>query len=180
MISKFLQENDYEEGTAAKHFFFSAIVMLNIGVLMALGTSLRLAWPDILPNDIPWLHFGRIRPVHVHFVIFGWISMAFAGAMCYMTPALCKRSLWSERLGTWNCWAWNLGMVAIFFTLINGLTTGREYQDLIWPLDIYVIVFIFLPLARLAQLYVLNLAIACLPEIPKNSPPVAVTRDTKK
>jgi hypothetical protein len=38
--------------------------------------------------------------------------------------------------------------------------------------------FIFLPLARLAQLYVLNLAIACLPEIPKNSPPVAVTRDT--
>ena len=39
MIAKFLQENDYEEGTAAKHFFFSAIVMLNIGVLMALTTT---------------------------------------------------------------------------------------------------------------------------------------------
>ena len=38
--------------------------------------------------------------------------------------------------------------------------------------------YIFLPLVRLAQLYVLNLAIPCLPGIPKNSPPVAVTRDT--
>ena len=90
MVEKYLTSNDYAEGTAAKHFFFSSIVMLNIGVFLALGTSMRLAWPDIFPNDIPWLHFGRIRPVHVHFVIFGWISMAFAGAMCYMTPALCK------------------------------------------------------------------------------------------
>ena len=147
MSANFLTRNDYAEGTAAKHFFFSAIVMLNIGVLMALGTSVRLAWPDALPNDIAWLHFGRIRPVHVHFVIFGWISMAFAGAMCYMTPALCKSKLWSERLGVWNCWAWNFGMVAVFFTLINGLTSGREYQDLIWPLDVYVLLFIFLPLA---------------------------------
>ena len=111
MIRK-LTENDLPEGTAAKHFFFSAIVMLNIGVFMALGTSLRLAWPDILPNDIAWLHFGRIRPVHVHFVIFGWISMAFAGAMCYMTPALCKTKLWSERLGVINCWMWNIGSCA--------------------------------------------------------------------
>ena len=142
-----LTRNDYAEGTAAKHFFFSAIVMLNIGVFLALGTSMRLAWPDVFPNDIPWLHFGRIRPVHVHFVIFGWISMAFAGAMCYMTPALCKTKLWSEKLGVWNCWAWNLGMVAVFFTLINGLTTGREYQDLIWPLDIYMLLLVFAPLA---------------------------------
>ena len=54
--------------------------------------------------------------------------MAFAGAMCYMTPALCKTRLWSEKLGLWNCWAWNVGMVFVFFTLINGMTTGREYQ----------------------------------------------------
>ena len=73
--------------------------------------------------------------------------MAFAGAMCYMTPALCKTRLWSEKLGVWNCWAWNLGMVFVFFTLINGMTTGREYQDLIWPLDAYILLFVFGPLA---------------------------------
>ena len=50
MIERFLTDKDYAEGTAAKHFFFSSIVMLNIGVLMALGTSMRLAWPDILPT----------------------------------------------------------------------------------------------------------------------------------
>ena len=147
MVEKYFTERDYAEGTAAKHFFFSSIVMLNIGVFLALGTSMRLAWPDIFPNDIAWLHFGRIRPVHVHFVIFGWISMAFAGAMCYMTPALCKTRLWSEKLGVWNCWAWNVGMVFVFFTLINGMTTGREYQDLIWPLDAYILLFVFAPLA---------------------------------
>ena len=147
MVEKYFTERDYAEGTAAKHFFFSSIVMLNIGVFLALGTSMRLAWPDIFPNDIAWLHFGRIRPVHVHFVIFGWISMAFAGAMCYMTPALCKTRLWSEKLGVWNCWAWNVGMVFVFFTLINGMTTGREYQDLIWPIDAYILLFVFAPLA---------------------------------
>ena len=52
MVERFLTDRDYAEGTAAKHFFFSSIVMLNIGVFMALGTSMRLAWPDILPNDV--------------------------------------------------------------------------------------------------------------------------------
>jgi len=152
----FLTENDYAEGTASKHFFFSAIVMLVIGTMLAIVTSFRLAWPDVFPNDIPWLHFGRVRPVHVHFVIFGWIFMAFAGAMYYITPALCKTKLWSERLGTWNCWAWNLGMVVVFFTLINGITTGREYQDLVWPVDVYVLLFMLIPLAINVWLTMLN------------------------
>ena len=53
MVEQYLTRNDYAEGTAAKHFFFSSIVMLNIGVFLALGTSMRLAWPDVFPNDIP-------------------------------------------------------------------------------------------------------------------------------
>ena len=55
--------------------------------------------------------FGHMRQVHVHAVIFGWISMAFAMAMMYITPALGNTKLWSEKLGlvellacgTWAC-----------------------------------------------------------------------------
>ena len=37
MVERFLTEKDYAEGTAAKHFFFSSIVMLNIGVFHGPG-----------------------------------------------------------------------------------------------------------------------------------------------
>ena len=60
-------------------------------------------------GGISWLQFSRIRPSHVNGVILAWLSMMYFGALFYMLPRLVRtRGLWSERLGVWTAWAWNL------------------------------------------------------------------------
>ncbi|EQD34439.1 cytochrome c oxidase, cbb3-type, subunit I, partial [mine drainage metagenome] len=96
------------EGTASRTMFFSSILWLAIGTTLGFVTSLKLAYPDIL-SGTPYLNFGHIRPAHVMTVAFMWISMAFGAAVLYMTPLLCGNKLWSEKLGVFNAWMWNLG-----------------------------------------------------------------------
>ena len=69
----------------------------------------KLAFPDFVTGS-EVLSFGHMRQVHVLAVILGWISMAFAMAMMYITPALGNTKLWSEKLGVWNCFLWNVGL----------------------------------------------------------------------
>jgi cytochrome c oxidase cbb3-type subunit 1 len=133
-------------GTAAKLALFSAVLWFAVGVTFGGITRIKMAYPDFL-SGVPWLTFGVIRPTHVDVLILGWISMAFAGAMYYMTPALCNTKLWSERLGVVNIWLWNVGMVVIIATFLNGIMTGIKYHEWIWPIDIYIIFFVMVPLA---------------------------------
>ncbi len=132
-------------GTAAKTAIISSVFWLAMGTTLGFVTSLKLSYPDVLAGT-PYLNFGHIRPVHVLTVIYAWISMAFAAAMYYMTPVLCGTRLWSERLGVMNIWLWNLGIMVADVSLDLGMSSGREYSDFAWPIDIYVIAFILVPL----------------------------------
>ena len=73
--------------------------------------------------------------------------MAFAMAMMYITPALGNTKLWSEKLGVWNCLIWNIGLALGLTLLWFGVTSGREYSDMIWPIDLAIVFGILLPLA---------------------------------
>ncbi len=143
------------DGTASKTMFFSSILWLAIGTTLGFVTSLKLSYPDILAGT-PYLNFGHIRPVHVMTVAFMWISMAFGAAVLYMTPLLCGTKLWSEKLGLFNTWMWNLGGFVADVSLDLGFSSGREYSDFIWPVDIYVLSFILAPLALNLYMTVLN------------------------
>ena len=68
--------------------------------------------------------------------VFGWLSMVYCGAILYILPRLTRAPLYSERLAQVNAWLWNLMMVGVLVTLPMGLTQGREYAELIWPLDL--------------------------------------------
>jgi len=83
--------------------------------------------------------------VHVHAVIFGWIAMAFAASMMYITPALGNTKLWSEKLGVWNCLLYNVGLCLALALLWAGVTSGREYSDHIWPIDLYIAFVMVVP-----------------------------------
>jgi len=67
--------------------------------------------------------------------------------MYYMTPALCGTKLYNERLGVANVWLYNIGMVVMNFTFMNGMMTGIKYHEYIWPIDIYITFLVMLPLA---------------------------------
>jgi cbb3-type cytochrome c oxidase subunit I len=90
------------------------------------------------------LNFGRLRPMHVNAMIFGWLSLVYAGAMLYITRRLTDAPLFSPGLARTGLWLWNLMLVGASITLLLGLNQGREYAEMIWPFDLLFLVLIVL------------------------------------
>ncbi len=138
------KEKDIPQGTAAIFFGVSSIAWFIIGTGLGSFNAAKLAFPDWF-HGLYWLQFGHMRQVHVHAVIFGWIAMAFAASMMYITPALGNTKLWSEKLGVWNCLLYNVGLALALALLWAGVTSGREYSDHVWPIDLYIAFVMVVP-----------------------------------
>ncbi len=127
-------------GSACRRFVYSSLFWLIVPGIFGLILATLLYVPafyDNLPLAVkPYLSFGRLRPTHVNVMIFGWLSQAFAAAIFYIVPRLTRTRLYSERLANANWWLWQALMVGAVLTLPFGLTQGREYAELIWPLDL--------------------------------------------
>jgi cytochrome c oxidase cbb3-type subunit I/II len=109
------------------------IVGMLVGVLVA--TQLNF-WQANLGQS--WLSFGRLRPLHTNAVIFAFVgNMMFAG-IYYSTQRLVKARLASDFLSQLHFWGWQAIIVAAAITLPLGLTRGKEYAELIWPINIAV------------------------------------------
>jgi cytochrome c oxidase cbb3-type subunit I/II len=109
------------------------IVGMLVGVLIA--SQLNFWQANLKPA---WLSFGRLRPLHTNAVIFAFVgNMMFAG-IYYSTQRLVKARLASDFLSQLHFWGWQLIIVAAAITLPLGLTRGKEYAELIWPISIAV------------------------------------------
>ena len=139
------RNEDIPPGSSAIYWGFSAIVWFVIGTGLGAFNAAKLAFPDFV-TGLEFLSFGHMRQVHVMAVIFGWISMAFGMAMMYITPALGNTKLWSEKLGLWNAFLWNVGLSLGLTVLWWGMNSGREYSDFPWFIDLYILFFMVTPL----------------------------------
>jgi cbb3-type cytochrome c oxidase subunit I len=131
------------EGSASRNFLFSAIFWLTFADTVGLIAAIEMISPDFLAG-IPWLVFGRMRAMHTNGVLFMWLSMAQVGVFFYIVPRLCGTKLYSETLGNITVILWNVMGIGAYLTLSNGLTQGREYAELIWPLDVMVMTALLL------------------------------------
>jgi cytochrome c oxidase cbb3-type subunit I/II len=114
---------------------FWGIVGMLAGVLIA--TQLNFWQANF---GLQWTTFGRLRPLHTNAVIFAFVgNMMFAG-IYYSTQRLVKARLASDFLSNLHFWGWQLIIVAAAITLPLGLTRGKEYAELIWPINIAVAV----------------------------------------
>ena len=86
-----------EEPTAAL-FLISSVVFFAITTLVGLLVATKFVLPEFMGN-IPQLTIGRLRPLHVNGVLFGWLLAADMGLCFYLVPRLCGTKLWSEKLG---------------------------------------------------------------------------------
>ena len=120
-------------GSAVKLFIYSAAFWVLVADFIGLVASLQFINPQWSEN-ISYLTFGRLRPIHVNGVLFGWLSMAQVGAAFYMIPRLCGNRLWNESLGVWTGWLWNLAIVLGVVTLLGGYNQGRGNGELVWAL----------------------------------------------
>jgi len=109
------------------------IVGMGVGVLLAA----QLAWPA-LNLDLPWAHFGRLRPLHTNAVIFAFGGCALMGTSFYIVQRTCKARLFSDGLASFVFWGWQLVILSAAITLPLGLTTAKEYAELEWPIDILI------------------------------------------
>jgi len=124
--------------SAAKHFYITSVIWIVIATVYGLTAAIELVAPDLLGN-ISFLLFGRIRPIHINIVLFGFLTPSLIGSALYIIPVLTQTKLYSERLANLSFVLWNIFLVASVVTLSQGKTQGREYAELIWPIDIMVI-----------------------------------------
>jgi cytochrome c oxidase cbb3-type subunit I/II len=120
-----------------RQFLLATLLWGIVGMLVGVFIATQLNfWQANLGT--PWLSFGRLRPLHTNAVIFAFVgNMMFAG-IYYSTQRLVKARLASDFLSGLHFWGWQLIIVAAAITLPLGLTRGKEYAELIWPINIAV------------------------------------------
>ena len=110
-----------------------------VGMLVGLLLAGQLAWP-VLNFDVPWLSFGRIRPLHTNAVVFAFGGCALMGTAFYVVQRTCRAALFAPKLAWFVFYGWQLIILAAAITLPLGLTTTKEYAELEWPIDIAIAV----------------------------------------
>ena len=120
-----------------RRFTLASVFWGVAGILFGLFIALQLAFPA-LNFGIPYTTFGRLRPLHTNAAIFAFVgNMMFAGVY-YSSQRLLKTRLACEFLSQVHFWGWQLIILLAAITLPLGLTRGKEYAELIWPINILV------------------------------------------
>ena len=120
---------------SAKWFLISSVVFFAITTFVGLLLSLKFIWPEFM-GSAPWLTFGRVRPLHVNGVLFGWLLAADIGLLFYVVPRICGNRLWSEKLGIATVVLFDLIILSAVYTTLSGTTQGLEYAELPFALDV--------------------------------------------
>jgi cbb3-type cytochrome c oxidase subunit I len=132
-----------EEHSAARRYLVSGAVWLAVAVIGGLFSAIQLFSPDTLRN-IPYLEFGRVRPVHANLVLFAFVGMMSLGSGLYIVTVMLRTRLYSERIANLSMWLYNLGMLVTAVTLPLGYTQGREYAEAIFPAKVLILIALIL------------------------------------
>ncbi len=120
-------------------FILASLVFGVIGMVVGVLLALQLAVPW-LNFDLPWTTYGRIRPLHTNAVVFAFAGNAIFAGFYYATQRLLKARMWSDKLTRFHFWGWQAIILSAAITLPLGLTSSKEYAELIWPIDIAIAV----------------------------------------
>lgn len=124
--------------TTAKWFLLSSVAYFFIVGIIAIIIAAKFVWPELL-GTIAMFSYGRLRPLHVNGMLFGWLLAADMGLAYYLVPRLCGTRLYSEKLGVATAILWNVIVLGAVVSLLMGWNQGFEYAELPLPLDIGVV-----------------------------------------
>src|SRR5438477_9225102 len=109
-------------------FYASAMVWLLVGTLLAGFVSFKLHQPDWL-SDVSYLTWGRLRPVHMNVMVYGWASMAAMGTAIWLMARLCRTTLRHPLLIVTGIWFWNIGVLIGVIGILMGYSTGYQWLE---------------------------------------------------
>lgn len=116
-------------------FLYATILWGIVGMLVGLTAALQMFLPK-LNGGLPWITFGRLRPLHTNAIIFAFVGNGIFAGVYYSLQRLLKTRMYSDLLSKINFWGWQLIIVSAAITLPLGFTTSKEYAELEWPIDI--------------------------------------------
>ncbi|NDA61359.1 MAG: cytochrome-c oxidase, cbb3-type subunit I [Chitinophagia bacterium] len=128
-------ETFYYDNRIVKNFAFATILWGAVGMLVGLLAAVQMYLPAA-NFGLPITTFGRVRPLHTNAVIFAFVGNGIFMGVYYALQRLCKTPMFSKTLSSIHFWGWQLIIVSAAVTLLAGYTTGKEYAELEWPIDI--------------------------------------------
>jgi cytochrome c oxidase cbb3-type subunit I/II len=134
-VEKFSYDNKI-----VRNFGYATVIWGITGMLVGLIAALQMAFPEFF-NDylgFSFLSFGRIRPLHTNAVIFAFVGNGIFMGVYYSLQRLLKARMWSDKLSNINFWGWQFIILCAVLTLPFGITSGKEYAELEWWIDILI------------------------------------------
>ncbi len=118
-------------------FLWATLIWGIIGMTVGALAALQLAYWQA-NGGLPWITFGRLRPIHTNAVVFAFAGNAIFSGMYYSIQRLLKTRLWSDALTQIHFWGWQFIILFGALTLWMGYTTGKEYAEMEWWIDILI------------------------------------------
>jgi cytochrome c oxidase cbb3-type subunit 1 len=125
--------------TTVRLFALAAVLWGVVGMLVGVVIAAQLAWPQ-LNFGIPWLSFGRLRPLHTNAVIFAFGGCVLFATAYHVVQRTCQTRLFMPKLAMFTFIGWQLVILAAAISLPLGYTQGKEYAELEWPIDLLIAV----------------------------------------
>ncbi len=131
-IEKFSYDN-----RIVRNFGYATILWGVVGMLVGVIIALQIFIPSA-NLGISYTTFGRLRPLHTNAVIFAFVGNGIFMGAYYSMQRILKARMFSDVLSKIHFWGWQLIIVLAALTLVSGITTGKEYAELEWPIDILI------------------------------------------
>lgn len=131
------QLSNFYNDSPVRKFALMAIVWALVGFFVGVFIAAQLVWPELNFN-VPWLSFGRLRPLHTNAVIFAFGGSVLFATSYYVVQRTSQVSLFMPKLAEFTFWGWQLVIISAAISLPLGYTTSKEYAELEWPIDILI------------------------------------------
>ncbi|MFN7726998.1 MAG: cytochrome-c oxidase, cbb3-type subunit I [Rubrivivax sp.] len=125
--------------TPVRLFSLVAVLWGIVGMLVGVIIAAQLTWPE-LNFGIPFLSYGRLRPLHTNAVIFAFGGSVLFATSYHVVQRTCQTRLFLPQLAMFTFWGWQLVILLAAISLPLGYTSGKEYAELEWPIDILIAV----------------------------------------
>ncbi|MBL0098760.1 MAG: cytochrome-c oxidase, cbb3-type subunit I [Saprospiraceae bacterium] len=122
-----------------RNFAYASVIFGVIGMLVGILAALQLVFPA-MNLGLAQTTYGRIRPLHTNAVIFAFVGNGIFMGVYYSLQRLLKTRMFSDLLSNLHFWGWQLIILSAAITLPLGLTSSKEYAELIWPIDLAIAV----------------------------------------
>lgn len=117
------------DDTPAKVLIYPSIIFLVLGMAFGVYNAFNtFVWPDYFSGE--YVHFGKLRPVHVMNVTLNWLLSVNIGLFYYFIPRLCGVPLWNSKLAYVSAALWWFSLTVGNYSYPWGTNFGWEYAEL--------------------------------------------------